>query len=124
MRLTTTEFADLVAEALADIPEALTPYMRDVAIDVEPMPDRRTCDSVGIDNPRTLLGVYRGTPLTRRSVEQNMRMADHIIIYQHNIERLCRTRAEVVRQIRKTVFHEVGHHFGLGEDDLAELGYA
>jgi predicted Zn-dependent protease with MMP-like domain len=124
MRLTRAEFADLVVEALADIPEPLAQYMRDVAVDIERMPDRRTCRDLGVSNPGELLGFYRGTPLTERSVQQSMRFPDHIIIYQRNIERLCRNRDEVVRQIRKTVFHEIGHHFGLDEDDLAELGYA
>ena len=50
-------------------------------------------------------------------------MPDSIVIYQRNIERLCRNRAQVIRQIRKTVLHEVGHHFGLDEDQLRELGY-
>lgn len=123
MKLSADEFADLVDEALQDIPEPLLACMADVVIDVEPMPDPRTCESVGMSDPRSLLGLYRGTPLTERSVEHHGRLPDHIVIYQHNIERQSRTRRQIVRQIRKTVFHEVGHHFGLDEDDLATLGY-
>ena len=123
MKLSPGEFADLAQEALQDIPEALAVYLRDVTVDIEPMPDRRACESTGIDNPRALLGLYRGVPLTRRSVEHHGRLPDRITIYQRNIERLCRTRGQIIRQIRKTVFHEVGHHFGLSEKDLARLGY-
>lgn len=123
MRLSQNEFIELVEQALTDIPEALKGYLRDVAIDVEEMPDRRACDQAGVRLPRTLLGLYRGTPLTERSVEQSGRLPDRITIYQRNIERMCRTREQIVEQVRKTVFHEVGHHFGLDEDDLDELGY-
>ncbi len=123
MRLTTDEFIELVEEALTDIPDALTAYLRDVTVDVEPMPDRLACEEAGVRFPRTLLGLYRGTPLTDRSVEHNAGLPDRITIYQHNIERMCRTREQIVDQVRKTVFHEIGHHFGLDEDDLDELGY-
>ena len=123
MRLSAGEFADLVREALEDIPEPLAAYTRDIAVDVQNMPDVRTCRDLGIDDPRTLLGLYRGTPLTRRSVEQSGRLPDHITIYRHNIEHRCRAREQVVQQIRKTVFHEVGHHFGLSEADLSDMGY-
>jgi predicted Zn-dependent protease with MMP-like domain len=51
-------------------------------------------------------------------------MPDRIVIYQNNIQRICRTRRQIVRQIRTTVLHEIGHHFGLEEEDLDELGYA
>ncbi len=112
----------MVVEALRDIPEPFRAYLRDVAIHTEPMPDRRTCDAAGVRNPRSLLGLYQGIPLTKRSVE-HPRRPDRITIYQQNIERFCRSREQMIRQVRKTVFHEVGHHFGLDEDDLAELGY-
>lgn len=123
MRLTPDEFAELAREALEDIPEPFEEYLRDVAVDIEPMPDRRTCRRMGLDDPRSLLGLYHGVPLTGRSVQDSGRLPDHITIYQQNIERLCRTRRQIIRQVRKTVFHEVGHHFGLDEDDLNDLGY-
>ena len=123
MRVSPQEFRTLVVEALAEIPQAFHVYLEGMAVDVEPMPDRETCVSLGIRDPRDLLGLYRGTPLTERSVEHISRMPDHITIYHHNIERMCRSRAQVIDQVRKTVLHEIGHHFGLDEDDLDELGY-
>ena len=123
MKLSPGEFADLAREALADIPHGLADYLKDITVDIEPMPDRQACISVGIRNPHALLGLYRGTPLTHRSVEHHGRLPDRITIYQNNIERMCRNRAQVIRQVRKTVFHEIGHHFGLDEDDLDRLGY-
>jgi len=87
------------------------------------MPSRADCDAADVDDPRSLLGLYHGTPLTERSVEHMYRFPERIAIYQSNIQRMGRNRRQIVRQIRKTVLHEIGHHFGLDEDDLSELGY-
>ena len=122
-RITDDEFADLVDEALADLPAELGRYLDGVAIDIEPMPDRETARSVGLRSRRHLLGLYVGVPLTQRSVEQLARLPDRIVIYRDNILRACRTRQQVVDQVRTTVLHEVGHHFGLDELDLDQLGY-
>lgn len=123
MRVTRREFERLVDRALEAIPPAFEPYMQGLAIDVEDAPDDETLDDMGIDDPYELLGLYRGTPLTERSVEHNFALPDSIVIYQRNIERICRTRREIVEQIRKTILHEVGHHFGMDEDELEEHGY-
>jgi predicted Zn-dependent protease with MMP-like domain len=123
VKLSIEEFEMLVDQALDRIPPEFESYMEGLAVDVEPMPDEQTLRDLGLSDPRELLGFYRGTPLTSRSVEHSMRMPDSIVIYQRNIERMCRNRAQVIRQIRKTVLHEVGHHFGLDEDQLRELGY-
>ena len=123
MKLDPDEFAQLVHEALADIPEPFAAFMGDVTVDIEPMPDLDACRRVGIADPRHLMGLYHGTPLTRRSVEQPTRLPDRITLYQRNIERMCRTPRQILQQVRATVFHEVGHHFGLDEDELARLGY-
>jgi len=122
MRLSPDDFAELVEEALADIPEPFRGYMGDITVDIERMPDRRTASAAGVRNPRLLLGLYRGVPLTERSVE-HARLPDRITIFQRNLERMCRRREDIIREVRRTVFHEVGHHFGLDEDDLDELGY-
>jgi len=123
MRLSRDEFEQLVLEALDTLPEAFLPYMENLTVDVEDMPSARDCNAVGITNPNTLLGLYHGTPLTMRSVQQAMSMPDRIAIYQNNIQRICRTRRQIIHQVRKTVLHEVGHHFGLDEQDLDALGY-
>ncbi len=124
MKLSTDAFAALVEQALAEIPESLQAYMADVVVDVESMPDLATAGKAGVDDPRELLGLYHGTPLTERSLEQDRHLPDRVTIYQRNIERGCRNKGEIVEQIRRTVLHEVGHHFGLDEEDLEEMGYA
>jgi predicted Zn-dependent protease with MMP-like domain len=124
MKLSVDQFQTLVTEALNEIPSSFSPYLADVVVDIEPMPDRATCFDLGLRDPRMLMGLYHGTPLTERSVQHSGGLPDRIVLYQRNIERSGRTRREVIGEIRKTVLHEVGHHFGLEEDDLDELGYA
>ncbi len=123
MRISDEEFAELVEEAIASIPEGFTNYLRDIAVDIEPEPDEATCEAMHLRDPRGLLGLYHGTPLTRRHVDEPYRYPERIVIYQRNIERICRSPRQVVDQVRRTVLHEVGHHFGLSERQLRELGY-
>jgi predicted Zn-dependent protease with MMP-like domain len=123
MRLSDEEFELVVEEAIASIPEGFERYLEDLVVDIEDMPDEITCREVGMRDPRGLLGLYRGVPLTRRYVEAPYRYPERIVIYQRNIERICRTREQMIDQIRKTVLHEIGHHFGLSERQLRELGY-
>lgn len=123
MKLSVDEFAELVDEALSNIPDGLREYMADVTVDIEPRPDRETCADMELDDPSELLGLYQGIPLTDRGLEHDLQLPDRIVIYQRNIERCCRTREEIMRQVLTTVFHEVGHHFGLDEDALEKLGF-
>ena len=123
MRLSSNDFTKLVREALKGIPPRFARYLEDVAVDVEPMPDRQTCEELGLEDPTELFGLYQGTPLTERSVEQPIELPDRIILYQRNIESVCDCREDVIEEVRTTVLHEIGHHFGLDENDLEELGY-
>jgi predicted Zn-dependent protease with MMP-like domain len=123
MRLTDDAFEAVVDDAIRSIPEGFNRYLEEIVVDVEDMPDEATCDDLGLRDPRSLLGLYRGTPLTGRHVDAPYRYPERIVIYQRNIERVCRTRRQMVAQIRKTVLHEIGHHFGLNEQQLRELGY-
>jgi len=123
VHLSDENFGAVVAEAVDSIPEGFSVYLADIVVDVEDMPDAETCREVGVKDPRSLLGLYRGTPLTHRHVSAPYRYPERIVIYQRNIERLCRSKRQMVRQIRRTVLHEIGHHFGLGEQQLRELGY-
>jgi len=123
MRVSAEEFEQIVDDAIQSIPEGFHHYLQDVAVDIEDMPDAETCRQMKVRDPRELLGVYLGTPLTERHVEDSGRLPDRIVIYQRNIERICRTRRQMVDEIVRTVLHEVGHHFGLDERQLRDLGY-
>lgn len=123
MRISEEHFAKLVEKALQEIPPGFRPYLEDIAIDIEPMPSKRDLEETGIEDPGELMGMYHGTPLTERSVESDLRLPDRISIYQRNIEAACETADEIIEEIHTTVLHEIGHHFGLDEDDLFEVGF-
>jgi predicted Zn-dependent protease with MMP-like domain len=123
MKLSEEEFEDLIAEALDDVPPVFAEYLERVVVDVESMPDAETVRRLNLRDARTLLGLFHGVPLTRQHVDAPPLMPNRVVIYQDNIQRFCRTRREMVRQVRKTVLHEIGHHFGMDEDQLADLGY-
>ncbi|CAN5843783.1 metallopeptidase family protein [soil metagenome] len=107
-------FEELVGDALDGIPAELGRYMDNVAVLVA---DR--------GRQRGLLGLYEGVPLTERDAGYaGMVMPDRITIYRNAICERCGTEAEVVEQVRVTVIHEVGHHFGIDDARLDELGWA
>ena len=76
-----------------------------------------------MEEDELLMGLYRGVDRTRRSVEDSGRLPDVIYIFQEDHELACDNRHQLVQEVRKTVLHEIGHHFGLSEDDLERLGY-
>jgi predicted Zn-dependent protease with MMP-like domain len=110
----TERFELLVAEALDSLPPELGKAMENVAVVVE---DR----SPG----GRLFGLYQGVPLTRRGpISYSGAMPDRITLFREQICGVCSTEREVVAQVRKTVIHEVAHHFGISDPRLEELGWA
>ena len=105
-------FEDMVAEALDGLPADLGRVMRNVAVTVD--------HDIG---PPGLLGLYRGVPLTRRTSQYSGVLPDRIIIYQRAICAISDSDADVMEQVRRTVVHEVGHHFGIDDGRLHELGW-
>jgi predicted Zn-dependent protease with MMP-like domain len=116
-------FGELVEQALAELPSPFDEYIEEVPVELRDRPTLRQLQSVGLDSNHLLLGLYDGVPLTQRSVEQSGVRPPVIYIFRDHIELACRSEQELVEQVRKTVLHEVGHHFGMNEQDLDELGY-
>ena len=123
MRLSADEFEELVEEALEGLPEEFARHMENVIVEIERRPSRQLLDKINVPRGRTLLGYYEGVPLTQKSVWAPYEMPERILIFKDPIESCCRTREEIVRQVRQTVLHEIGHHFGMDEDELDSLGY-
>ena len=124
IRLSEEEFQELVDQALESLPEAFLPYMENLSVEVMPLPSRDLMRERKVQGPRTLLlGLYHGVPLTQKSVSAPFDWPEQIFIFQRNIEAVCDSREEIVTQVRQTVLHEVGHHFGMNEKDLRKLGY-
>lgn len=116
-------FYELVERALEGLPEQFAQFLEEVPVEVCDRSTAKFRKGVGMGDNGLLLGLYRGRPLTTRSVEQSGNVPDVIYIFQHDIELVSANELELVEQVRKTVLHEIGHHFGLDEDDLEKLGY-
>jgi predicted Zn-dependent protease with MMP-like domain len=115
-------FERLVAEAIESLPADFKEKIDNLAVVVEDIPSprdaRRFARGRGL-----LLGLYQGQPLTSRDSRYGMAFPDKISIYQANIETICGSDAEIRREVRKTVLHEIAHHFGIDDERLHELGY-
>ena len=111
--VTREHFEELVVDALNSLPPELGDAMENVAVVVEDRAARGT-----------LFGLYEGVPLTRRGVSYSGVLPDRITIFMRSICASCRTEEEVTATVRKTVIHEVAHHFGIGDTRLGELGWA
>lgn len=115
-------FRRLVAAALDSLPPALAERLDNVEILVRMRPTPAELESVGIEEGGTLLGLYQGVPLTRRGHLYGSTLPDRILIYQEPIEAIGESEEEVIAQVRKTVLHEIAHHFGIDDERLDELG--
>jgi len=122
VRVTEDEFEDLVVAALDTLPEDLLELMNNIEVTIDRFPTRSQMHGAGILRG-TLLGLYEGIPLTVRNSSYSLVVPDKITIFQRPIEQMCSSQEEIVSQVRKTVIHEVAHHFGMGEERLQELGW-
>lgn len=116
-------FGELVEKALADLPEPFASHLEEVPVEIQGRPTPRQLQKAGAGERGLLLGLYIGHPLTERSVLQSGTLPDVIYIFQENIELVSNSEEQLVEQVRVTVLHEIGHHFGMTERDLDELGY-
>ena len=122
IKLSAEEFQALVVQALDDLPEFFQEKLQNVEVVVSDWPTPAGLKSVGLGPGHLLLGLYQGIPLTRRTGGYNLVLPDKITIFQGPIERICRTRQQIVDQVQHTVKHELAHHFGISDDRLRELG--
>ena len=111
------EFSRLVGDAMDQLPEEFAELAENVAIVVEDEPSPALLDELGLDPEEELFGSYQGLPLTERD-SAYAELPDRIAIYRGPILRCCPSREEIVAEIRDTVVHELGHLFGLDDDDM------
>ena len=113
-------FVKVVEETLDSLPQEFRIRIRHVAVLVEGMPPNQSSSQPG-QQKRLLLGLFHGVPTTKKSVFDLPSGPDHIVLYQKNIEAVCSSEGEVREQIRLTVIHELGHYFGLDEEQLKDV---
>lgn len=116
-------FSELVERALAELPAPFAGYMEEISIQIKDRPSPKLLRELGFAEDELLLGLYQGRSLLERSVEDSGRLPDMITIFQEDHEDVANSEADLIREVRTTVLHEIGHHFGMDEDDLDELGY-
>jgi predicted Zn-dependent protease with MMP-like domain len=115
------DFESIVTEALDRLPHDFAQLMENVTVQVREAPDRRTVLELGLDPARdTLFGLYTGVPLDERGGWYGNVLPDVIVLYRRPLLAACTSRAALVRQIQLTLLHEIGHHFGLSDDEMNE----
>ena len=119
--MTRATFESLVADALASIPRRFRDAMQNIAIVVQDEPSTDLLEEMEIESPDTLFGLYHGTPLTERSWGYGNAMPDQILIFQGPHEREAEDEEDLVVAIGETLIHEIGHYFGLSEEEIEEI---
>lgn len=123
--MTRERFVELVEQALDSLPEQFRKRMHNVAVLVEDLPpaqrSRRRAPRPRALPRRLVMGVFVGTPATQKSVFDLRSGPDYIVLYQKNIEAFCRDDEDIRHEVRQTVVHEIGHYFGLSEDELHDV---
>jgi len=116
-------FDRLVEEALLSIPEEFQAKLDNVELLIADWPSLEQLQRAGLRPGQTLFGLYQGVPHTHRRASYALVPPDTIILFRGPIVAIGRTRPRIAHIIRRTVLHEIGHHFGFGEEQLRELGY-
>jgi predicted Zn-dependent protease with MMP-like domain len=119
--MTRDEFLRLVDEALTTIPPRFRDALANVAIVVEDEPSPAQLAEVDIEPPDTLLGLYEGTPLTERQWAHGNTLPDKVTLFQGPIEEASDDEDDTVIAIGETLIHEIGHYFGLSEEEIEEI---
>ncbi|MFC1915970.1 metallopeptidase family protein [Chloroflexota bacterium] len=114
-------FEQLVTQAIDSLPEELSTKLENIDVVVEDQPTPTQLAEAGLKRGETLLGLYQGVPLTRRSRHYGMVVPDKITIFQKPIEATCKNDTEVKVEVRRVVQHEIAHHFGIGDARLRQL---
>ena len=114
-------FETLVQEAIAGLPPEFRERLENVAIDIEEEPSEETLHALGMgpEDPGELLGLYVGRSIQGHSFfDPAGGLPDRVYIFRGPILRACTSKDQVIREIQDTVVHEIGHHFGLSDDDM------
>ncbi|MFO7917493.1 MAG: metallopeptidase family protein [Anaerolineae bacterium] len=122
VELSEEQFEKIVAQALDDMPAWISYRVQNLAVVIHPWPTPRQIQKSQKEG-KMLLGLYEGIPLTRRGHGYRLVPPDRITLFQQPLQRIARDEEDLERLIRRTVIHEIGHHFGLSEKDLKNLDF-
>jgi len=116
------KFESLVIRAVESLPEEFHDRLENIDVIVADRPTREQLAKLGNDRNYSLLGLYEGVPLTKRSHGYGMVIPDKITIFQKPIEAMCKNDSRIISEVRRVVLHEIAHHFGIDDARLKELG--
>ena len=119
--MTRAKFERLVAEAVDLIPARFRREMKNLALVVEGEPSPDLLEEMEIEPPDSLYGLYQGTPLPERTWGFGNTLPDRVTLFQKPIEEDCEDEDEVRAVIGETLIHEVGHYFGLSEEEIEDI---
>lgn len=119
--MTRERFEELVQQALRGIPRRFRKELRNIAILVEDAPSQELLQEMDIEPPDTLFGLYRGTPLPSRGFDYGNTLPDTVSLFQLPIEEACEDESEIIITIGETLIHELGHYFGLSEEEIEAI---
>lgn len=123
MRLEASKFEELVSQALDSLPEWVREHMDNVEVLIAPWPSSNQLAAAGLGHNALLLGLYEGVPLTQRGRGYHLVPPDRITLFQGPLELQARDDETLVQAIRRTIIHEIAHHFGFSEEHLNRLNY-
>lgn len=123
MKLSRRKFEVLVARALDEIPDEIAAQMSNVDVVIEAWPTDEQYARLGLAPDEWLFGLYEGTPLLDRGIVADPLLPDKITIFHGPLLEACQTEDQMAEEIRRTIVHEIAHHFGIDEERLRELGY-
>jgi predicted Zn-dependent protease with MMP-like domain len=119
---TLADIEQLAENALATIPRRLQKHLGRVVIQVDEFPDEETEAAMELDSPFDILGLYRGTALPHKSVHDPQPDPDMVFLYRRPIlDYWCETGEDLAGLVRHVVIHEIGHHFGFSDEDMARI---
>ena len=119
--MTRAEFDRAVTAALTSIPPRFRQAMSNIAIFVENEPPPELLEEMEIDPPDTLFGLYQGVPLTERRWDYGNALPDRILLFQGPHEREAQDEDDLVASVAETLIHEIGHYFGMSEEEIEEI---
>ncbi|MCF6148653.1 MAG: hypothetical protein E3K37_08335 [Candidatus Kuenenia sp.] len=119
----TTNFDQLVLDAIRELPQNIKTRLSNVSIVVEDRPNTYILEKLKLKSNRILLGVFQGIPLNKKSVWHSSTLPEKITLFQKNIESVCRSEEDIKQRIKKVVRHEVAHYVGFSEEEIRQLGY-
>lgn len=119
------EFEQIVERSFETLPDKFRSAIENLGIVVEDYPSEEVVRHFGLRSKRELLGLYQGIPLNHRGTWYGMSPVhpDRISLYQKNIESVCRREEEVPLKIQEVLIHEIGHYFGMTDEEIHEAGY-